>query len=109
MSCNYQPFLWNWVSGFTQQGFRVQEHEKRLCLPLSQVPLALTQHVAGVQGFGRRSARRRFHRFSRGGTPLAVLDIKRSLHGLVDQLVRSDGQMLADDVVLQVCMDLQPI
>ena len=41
--------------------------------------------------------------------PLRVLDIKRSLHGLVDQLVRSDGQMLADDVVLHVCMDLQPI
>ena len=47
--------------------------------------------------------------------PLRVLDIKRRLHCLVGQprfkqrLVRSDGQMLADDVVLQGPMDVQLI
>ena len=56
-----------------------------------------------------------FTDFATEEQPVRVLAIKRHLQRLVRQprfkqrLVRSDGQMLADDVVLQVPMDLQLI
>ena len=68
-----------------------------------------------LKASGEKALAIAFTDFATEEQPVRVLAIKRHLQRLVRQprfkqrLVRSDGQMLADDVVLQVPMDLQLI
>ena len=68
-----------------------------------------------LKASGEEALAMTFTSFAVGEQPVRALAIKRQLERLIRQprfkqrLVRSDGQMLADDVVLQGPMDVQLI